>query len=380
VKPTAATNVTSRPWVSGLMITMTAFVLGAAVFFGLRFAVELLWGEVPELLPTWLRVLYVLAVPTLAGVAVATMRRNDANGHNPLAGFKIEPATLPTAPWLLAAVAVSLCGGLVIGPEAALVVLGCTVGTEIARHRGDIAMPTALKIGVGSAFLVMLIEPIAAGTLDLSPRYSFTWLDLLGTVAVGLVAAAVLAAGRLLAIYLLRLRGGDIPDLLPMALTGLAVGALAIGYHLFTGEPEMLVLTSGEGQIRQLAAVTGTGLIALTTAIKWVAYSLSMGGGFRGGPFFPAMFVGAGVGLIAASVFPSGTGAAAAGGLAAAISYLAHAKWAATVAIGGIIGLLSGGLPIIPATVLAAVMAKLVPLVLLDESTSDETVGITLRR
>ena len=55
-----------------------------------------------------------------------------------------------------------------------------------------------------------------------------------------------------------------------------------------------LVLTSGEQMVKPLLALDSTGLIAATVAVKMVVYGLSVAAGFRGGPYFPVIFAGAG--------------------------------------------------------------------------------------
>jgi hypothetical protein len=364
------TPTSTTPRSAGLgiaLIIVGAFALGMVVFVGLRVGIELLWAEIPGTLPQWARVTYVLAVPTLAGAAVAWLRQHEANGHSPLAGFAIEPVPGKVFQWLLGAVAVTLLGGIVLGPEMALVITGCAVATGVVHRGYDIPLTKALKIGVGAAILVLFVEPVLHGSFDVSPNYSFDALHVVGGAITAMIAAAVLALGRVAAMRLIRVRHHDRPDVLPMAIVGLAVGLLAVGYHLSTGQDEILVLTSGEGQIRELAALSTVGLIAFTTAIKWLSYSLSLGGGFRGGPYFPAIFVGAGVGLVANSLAPTWFGAAAAVGIVAAVVYLAHPKIPATIVLGLVIGLLVGGPQIIVSTVVGALVARLVPLVRFDD-------------
>lgn len=356
-------------------IAVAAFAIGMVVFVGIRLGIELLWVDVPSALPQWVRVVYVLVVPTAAGIAVAWMRQHEANGHSPLSGFAIEEVPVRTYPWLLGSVVATLFGGLVLGPEMALVLTGCFVGTA-AVHRGmRIQLPLALKIGVGAAILVLFVEPILHGSFDVTTNYALQWSHVIGALVVGVLTGGALAAGRVASIWMLGLRRGDIPAILPMALTGFAVGLLAVIYHVSTGQDEIQVLTSGEGQVRQLAALGGVGLIAFTTLIKWVAYSLSMGGGFRGGPYFPAIFVGAGLGLIGVAISPTLFGAGPAVGIVAAVVYLAHPKIPAVIVLGVVLGFILGGLPLIVCTVLGALMARVVPLVRYDDSAEPHLTG-----
>ena len=137
---------------------------------------------------------------------------------------------------------------------------------------------------------------------------------------------------------------------------------------LYSDEPVILVMTSGEGQIKELAALASISAIALATLVKFLGYTISMGAGFRGGPFFPAIFVGAGIGLIGELAAPDWFTGASAAGMVAAFAYLAHAKLPATIALGVILGLVTGGPPIIVLTVFAALVARLAPKALIVSS------------
>jgi hypothetical protein len=83
---------------------------------------------------------------------------------------------------------------------------------------------------------------------------------------------------------------------------GLVVAGLAIAFSEITGQPADVVLFSGEDAFTSMFSQAGTLSLATLTwllVLKGVAWSLSMGS-FRGGPTFPALFVGAVGGLLAA--------------------------------------------------------------------------------
>lgn len=360
-----------RPLVTMALIAVVALLLGSLVFTVLREAIELLWGHLPEVLPEQFMWALIVLLPTVAGLLVAIIRSRGVSGHSPLQGFSFAPVTLREYPWLLGAVAVTLIGGLVVGPEVALVTTGSMVGTEIARRRGDIDGKQAVGIGIGFALLALFVGPIFAGSFDVSPRYAFDPSDLVGAVATALATAVVLTAGRIASIRLVAWRGGDVARPTVMAALGATVGLLALAYVLYSDEPVILVLTSGEGQIKQLAALASIGAIALATLVKFAAYTISMGAGFRGGPFFPAIFVGAGIGLMAELAAPEWFAGASAAGMVAAFSYLAHAKLPATIVLGAVLGLMTGGAPIVILTVVAALVARIIPKALIVSN--DET-------
>ena len=83
---------------------------------------------------------------------------------------------------------------------------------------------------------------------------------------------------------------------------GLCVGGLAIAFAETTGESPDAVLFSGESAFGSLFAQASTitlGTLALLLVFKGLAWSISLGS-FRGGPTFPALFLGVAAGLMAA--------------------------------------------------------------------------------
>ena len=88
-------------------------------------------------------------------------------------------------------------------------------------------------------------------------------------------------------------------------LAGLTVGALAIAYAQATGKDSGQVLFSGQTALPfliQHGATYTVGALVLLMACKGLAYCVSLSS-FRGGPVFPAMFIGA-TGGIALSHLP----------------------------------------------------------------------------
>ena len=80
---------------------------------------------------------------------------------------------------------------------------------------------------------------------------------------------------------------------------GLAVAGLAIAYAEATGKSSSDVLFSGQtalGPLVQGAAQYSVGALVLLLVCKGLAYALSLSS-FRGGPVFPAMFLGAAGGI-----------------------------------------------------------------------------------
>ena len=83
---------------------------------------------------------------------------------------------------------------------------------------------------------------------------------------------------------------------------GLAVGGLAIAFHHSTGQSADAVLFSGQeafGSLFKDAPTVALSTLWLLLLFKGLAWSVSLGS-FRGGPTFPALFLGAVGGLLAA--------------------------------------------------------------------------------
>ena len=93
--------------------------------------------------------------------------------------------------------------------------------------------------------------------------------------------------------------------LLATPVLGLIIGGLAVFFAEETGKSSHFVLFSGQSGLSPLidhAATWSLGALVLLIVCKGLAYSASLGG-FKGGPVFPGMFLGAAVG-IAFSHFP----------------------------------------------------------------------------
>lgn len=81
-------------------------------------------------------------------------------------------------------------------------------------------------------------------------------------------------------------------------LVGLAVAGLAIAYGACTGKGTSEVLFSGQTALGPLVTSSTSYTVAallLLIACKGLAYGASLSS-FRGGPIFPAMFIGAAAG------------------------------------------------------------------------------------
>jgi H+/Cl- antiporter ClcA len=293
----------------------------------------------------------------LAGAltAFAILKLPGRGGHIPAEGLSTggrptQPIELPGV--LLAALA-TLGLGLVLGPEAPLIALGLGLGILSMRLVKRDAPEQALGLmaaagsfaaissifgspligaiviieaaGLGGAMLPVVLLPglLAAGIGSLVfigfgdwsgfstaawqlvpfalPSFGGPgWGDFGWTILVAVAAAVVTFAILQLARFAKRLVEAR-PFLLTIV-AGLAVGGLAIAFSQATGQPTDAVLFSGQDAFGSLLSSQGTialSTLALLLVFKGLAWSISLGN-FRGGPTFPALFLGVVAGLLAA--------------------------------------------------------------------------------
>jgi H+/Cl- antiporter ClcA len=304
----------------------------------LGFHGEPLWWPIPPLV--------------LAGVLVSLTIRflPGAGGRCPADGFKAgerAPSAIELPGVVLAALA-SLSLGVVLGPEAPLIALGGGLGvcavrlvkrdapaatSAVVAAAGSFAAISALlgspiigafllleASGLGGAMLELVLVPglLAAGIGSLIFIGVRAWTGL-GTfslaiphlpavgrpdiaefgwaLAIGLMAAALGGGIRWLALILRP--AIERRMLLATPVLGLAVAGLAIAFAAGAGHGSGLVLFSGQTALGPLiihGAAYTAGALVLLTACKALAYSASLSG-FRGGPVFPSMFIGAAGGM-----------------------------------------------------------------------------------
>jgi chloride channel protein, CIC family len=288
---------------------------------------------------------------TVAGALVGAVIRYlpGRGGHSPADGFKARGAAAPAElPGIFLAALAGLALGAVIGPEAPVIALGGGLAVlAVKLSRRDLPPSTGAVIAATGSFAaistllgnplsgaVLLLEASGLGgpmaTIALIPgllgagigsliflglnsltgygTFSLTIPDLppaphLDAAQLGWAAAAG-AAAALLSTAIRRLALTTRPHLehrlLPLTpLAGLAIAGLAIAYAEGTGKPSSQVLFSGQTALPPLlehAAAYTTGTLVLLLACKALAYAIALAG-FRGGPTFPGMFIGAAGGI-----------------------------------------------------------------------------------
>ena len=333
----------------GIVVALVAY------FFlkGVAEAQQYIFSTLPKELgfdsePVW----WPLPWPPLAGLLVALTIRYlpGSAGHKPAEGFKTGGPVMPIElPGIVLASLATLCLGVVLGPEAPLIAIGSGIGV-LAVHLvkkdapaqavavigaagsfaaistllgnplvgafllmeaaglagpmlGVVLVPGLLAAGVGALIFVGLSNWTGYGTFSLAipgiPPFStpdgaeFGWALVIGIIA------ALLGAG----IRRLGLALQPIVERRSIALTpvvGLGVAGLAIAFAEITGKSSSEVLFSGQDQLPgliQSSADWSVGALVVLLVCKGLAYGLSLSS-FRGGPVFPALFLGGALGIV----------------------------------------------------------------------------------
>jgi H+/Cl- antiporter ClcA len=386
----------------------------AAVLFqtGIHDVIHLVWDVIPEELgwsePAWW---YVVLVPGLAGLLVAAaIRLPGHGGHSPLEGLGADPIPPIALASILPAALATLGLGLVLGPEAPLIALGLGLGAVAVRLirlegtgaqllvlAGAFAAVAALFGGpLIAAFLLFEVTAasgkipaqqlgrallpgfVAAGTgavvftgvagwsglhqenlalPQLPPYESLRITDLAWCLLIAVVISVVVVAVRHLA------HGVAAQSIVgPAGLligAGLAVGALAVAFRAGADRPVDLVLFSGQAELPDIVAEGSASVLILLVVAKGLAYALSLGAGFRGGPVFPAIALGVATAMAAADLLPGlHTTPAVAAGIAAGTTAVLRTPFTAVLLVSLLIG--ASAFDVAPIAVLAAAVAWLV--------------------
>ena len=299
----------------------------------------------------------------------------------------------------------TLAFGAVLGPEAPLIALGSVVGvavsilgrageqeTRVLALAGSFSAVSALFGGPivggllmiesglerGAALLPALIPGFVAAALGYVlfiglgdwgglnaqaiavpglPTYTGTHvLDLVVGIGVGVASAITVVAIRAAAAENARL--GPLRLGMPRLLLagGLAVGVLAEIANLLGGNPND-VLFSGQAAIPDLIAQGSVGIVLLLLVTKGLGYAVSLSCGFRGGPVFPAIFLGIAFGTLCVDWFDVSPTLAVSVGAAAGMAAGTRLLLTPIVFAGLLVG--HAGADTVPAAVLASVAAWL---------------------
>ena len=173
-----------------------------------------------------------------------------------------------------------------------------------------IVVPGLIAGGVGSLVFIGMSHWSGLSTAAYSlvplelPRFSgVTWEEIGWALALGVAGALITFCIMGLGVRVSRLVPSKPFVLIP--LSGLVVAALAILFEQSTDHGADQVLFSGQDALPGLVSGAGTwsvGALLMLIVCKGLAWGVSLGG-FRGGPTFPAIYLGA-AGGIAASHLP----------------------------------------------------------------------------
>ena len=327
--------------------------------------IALLWETIPsqwDATPAW----YVFGLLLIgAGLVYVIRRFLGDTGHSPLGGITVSPYTPSAYLAAILAILASLWGGAVLGPEVALVATGALIGGLVCRGLGVLdAARQKTVVGVGSlgGLLALFVGPALSGSLHLGSPPTVEVDQLAWAVGVALVATVIVTLARVAAGLLDRVTGGG-PHFIALLGAGAVVALCAVIVHARTELPVVYIATSGEELISELPTLTSLSAVLSIVLFKSIAYAVSLGSGLRGGPFLPAMFVGASVGLAAALTLPHGPSVPAgiAVGVVAGVIATARMSWRVALILGVVLGFLMGSWTLIPATIVGAIVARLIP-------------------
>jgi H+/Cl- antiporter ClcA len=356
--------------------------------------------------PPW----WPIPVLVVAGLLVAPVIQYlpGRGGHSPADGFKAgggapTPAQLPGV--LLAALA-TLSLGVVLGPEAPLIALGgglAVLAVSLARRDmpaqatavvaaagsfaaistlfgspiagafllmeasgiggpmlGVVLLPGLLASGVGALIFVGLDSLTGLGTFSLAvpglPQFArpdiaeFGWALVIG-VAAAIVGTLIHRLGLLIRPHVER------RILLLTPVVGLAIAGLTIAYTEATGHSYSDVLFSGQSQMPALidhAATYSVGALLLLLLCKGLAYGLSLSS-FRGGPTFPALYIGAAGGIVLSHLAGLPMVAGVAMGIGAMCAVMLRLPLTSVLIATLLLG--SDGIAVMPLVIVAVVVA-----------------------
>ena len=352
-----AAVIRSRAYLSALVLATLLGIPISAIAYGFLALFtkvqQYLFDDLPDATfdggtPAWWPVPFLVLCGLLTGLTIRHLPGNG--GHSPAFGFVAGggPPVDRELPAIVLASFTTLALGAVLGPEAPLIAIGGGLAALVVHLLKKDAPPMAVTImaSAGSfaaistllgspllgAFLIMEAAGIAGATLSLVAlpgllaagvgAIVFVGLDKwtgLGDFSLALTSvppevdptiatlawAVPLGAAAACLGWVIRWIGLSLRPVvhrsrvLVTAFLGLGIGLTAMAYQLVSGHSFTQVLFSGQDDLPDVvahAADYSVGVLLLLAACKTLVYGLSLSA-FRGGPVFPAMFIGAVLGI-----------------------------------------------------------------------------------
>ena len=404
----------------GALIGIPAALVAALFLAVVHWAVDLLWTDLPDALgydePPWFML---LTLPMVGALVVWVARRflPGDGGHDPIAGLATKPTPWQFGPSVALAAFGTLAFGAVLGPEAPLIALGSVVGMAVTRfvrlgERGQTVIATAgsfsavsalfggplvagllmLEAGIslGAALIPALVPGLVAAAVGYVlfiglgswggineagllvpelPAYDGTSVvDLLLAVVVGVLAAILMSQVRRIALLVHQATSKPGRMLVALLAGGLLVGLIAEGANLL-GADSQAVLFSGQSGIPDVID-EGVGILLLLMVAKGLGYAICLGCGFRGGPVFPAIFLGVTIASFCVALFDASVTWAVAVGAAAGMTAGTGLLFSSLAISLLLVGL--DGADALPAAVLGGVAAWVTRMALIRRSEPNE--------
>jgi H+/Cl- antiporter ClcA len=426
---------------SFVVLLVFAAIIGLVVSFASWAFLELIhqvqigvFTDLPDRLgldgvPWW----WYLLVLGLAGLptAFAIVRLPGAGGHVPANGLKVSSTEPNMVPGVVLAALATIGLGLVLGPEAPLIAIGgglAVFSVKLAKRDAPpqllivlsaagafaaisvifgspivaailvieasglggemlpvILIPGLMAAGIGSLVFIGMADWTGLSTSAYAlvplqlPAFAHPTFEEIGwTVVIGLAAALVTFPIRRLGLVTATLTPRKPFALIPAV--GLIVAGIAIAFDQITNKGVNQVLFSGQSGLPGLVAHAGAwslGALALLLLCKGLAWALCLGS-FRGGPTFPAIFLGAAGGIAASHLPGMPSTPAIAVGMGAMLAAFLELPLSAVVIATALT--VSGGAASIPLIIVGVTVAYLATLGLdgrLGRDTDDTKAGGT---
>lgn len=314
---------------------------GATLFVVVEHELQhFLWHGLPEALghheaPGWLIAGILIAA---AVVVFAGMKLPGHGGHSPLAGLGLDIGPESIGSVVVVALA-SLSAGVVLGPEAPLMAVGTALAAVAARGPFSPARKALMLVGALAAVGVVFGNPLVTSILLL--EFAVAMGGPLASFPILICALAGLAGGYLLQVGIgdwpgvgesvlavpglqpyANVQGIDVLVAMPLAVAvacvaiaatlgarlfdrwavshrlpallgaALVIAGCAVAARVVAPDGSDLILFSGQSAMADYLGLAGAGTALAIMALKGIAYTASLGSGFRGGAIFPAIALG----------------------------------------------------------------------------------------